>query len=79
MPEKCLKNLHFENQGIFRGFSGVFQVEKGIIKSPLLCPLSIECHRSRVGRRWHTVVELGRFAGKRSADASAASFGVRRS
>ena len=38
MPERCLKNLHFKNQGIFREVSGVFQVEKGIFKSPLLCP-----------------------------------------
>ena len=36
--EKCLKNLDFKNQGIFRGFSGFFEVEKGIFKSPLLCP-----------------------------------------
>ena len=33
MPEKCLKNLNFKKQGIFRGFSGAFQVEKGIFKS----------------------------------------------
>ena len=37
-PWKCLKISWFKNQGIFQGFSGIFQVEKGIFKSPLLCP-----------------------------------------
>ena len=34
MPE----NFLIQKSGCFQGFSGIFQVEKGIFKSPLLCP-----------------------------------------
>ena len=38
VPWKMPENFLIQKSGHFQGFSGIFQVEKGIFKSPLLCP-----------------------------------------